>query len=89
MLNEKNIVDTEEDASMEVIEENEENEGGAVDGVDGVDAVDEDNGENGATNHLNIPSTFELTNVLVVQPSTLQTKNEKEKSALGAAAVDV
>jgi hypothetical protein len=85
MLNEKNI-DTEEDASMEVIEENEENEGGAVDGVD---AVDEDNGENGATNHLNIPSTFELANVLVVQPSTLQTKNEKEKSATGAAAVDV
>ena len=86
MLNEKNIVDTEEDASMEVIEENEENEGGAVDGVD---EDNEDNGENGATNHLNIPSTFELTNVLVVQPSTLQTKNEKEKSAAGAAAVDV
>ena len=85
MLNEKNIVDTEEDASMEVIEENEENEGGAVDGVD---AVDEDNGENGATNHLNIPSTFELANVLVVQPSTLQ-NDEKEKSAVGAAAVDV
>ena len=85
MLNEKNIVDTEEDASMEVIEENEENEGGAVDGVD---AVDGDNGENGATNHLNIPSTFELANVLVVQPSTLQ-NDEKEKSAVGAAAVDV
>ena len=86
MLNEKNIVDTEEDASMEVIEENEENEGGAVDGVD---EDNEDNGENGATNHLNIPSTFELANVLVVQPSTLQEKNEKEKSATGAAAVDV
>ena len=85
MLNEKNIVDTEEDASMEVIEENEENEGGAVDGVDG---DNEDNGENGATNHLNIPSTFELANVLVVQPSTLQ-NDEKEKSAVGAAAVDV
>ena len=88
MLNEKNIVDTEEDASMEVIEENEENEQNAVDGVDGVDAVDGDNGENGATNHLNIPSTFELANVLVVQPSTLQ-NDEKEKSAVGAAAVDV
>ena len=85
MLNEKNIVDTEEDASMEVIEENEENEGGAVDGVD---EDNEDNGENGATNHLNIPSTFELANVLVVQPSTLQ-NDEKEKSAVGAAAVDV
>ena len=85
MLNEKNIVDTEEDASMEVIEENEENDENAVDGVDGVDG---DNGENGATNHLNIPSTFELANVLVVQPSTLQ-NDEKEKSAVGAAAVDV
>ena len=85
MLNEKNIVDTEEDASMEVIEENEENEGGAEDGVD---EDNEDNGENGATNHLNIPSTFELANVLVVQPSTLQ-NDEKEKSAVGAAAVDV